>query len=592
MNFKKTMTFFIIFVLLGVYYCTQVNLSEKRQAEEETAKKLFSVTEDDIQEIALKRADEEILLQRREDAWKMLQPVTASADNEAVQQMLTEFVSAEQKKVIVEESSQDKEFGLDTPELMVTAKGKDSDITMQLSFGDQTPTASGYYAKAGETPKVITVDNSVKTGLDKTLFQLRDKTILAFEPAEVKKATFTIKNSEGGEDQAIELEQNAGVWKIVVPKEYPADTTKMGSILSKIHTSKVKAFISEEPDDLSEYGLEQAVTTFTLLIGNDNSRKTLVLGKTNEEEEGIYAKHEDTANVFLVPANITEGFPEQVNDLRDKTLLSFKNADIQSIELTTQNETIVLERKSPEAWKITQPEEFEADSSKVRKLLSDAGLLKAEQFVTDEPEELASYGLATPALSLRLWKIAQETPQQVLLGNPDAGNTGIYAKPGAQNSVVLVKMDALQQLHKTLFDLRYKKILSFERPDVEKIRIEYADVTFLLEKDGDEWKAKEPEEKAITFYKVNNLVYDLEELEFQRKIHEPDEDLNIYGLTQPDVKLTLLENTGKEIATLLIGKSVEEQDIRYVKTSSENSVYAIDPAFIDELPKELKDLAE
>ncbi len=592
MSFKKTVIFFIILALLGGYYYFQVGRSEKQQAEEEAAKKLFTLTEEDIQEITLKQPEQEILLKKQDDRWKMVKPVEALADTENVERMLTEFVAAERDNTITENTSQDEEFGLDPPELIVTAKGQDAEAQMQLSLGQQTPVATGYYARVGETPQVITVSNAVKTALEKSVYDLRDKTVLDFDPQQVKKAIFSMKKSETGELQTIELEQSAGAWKITSPKEDNADNTKMGSILSKVKSSKIKAFISENAAELAQYGLDQPTTTLSLLVGADSSRKTLLLGQTNAEQDGVYAKHAGAANVFLVPANITEEFPQEIDDVRDKTLLSFNNADVQKIEFTSPAETIVVERGATQDWRITQPEELEADSSKVNRILSDAGLLEVEQFVTAETEDLARYGLDPANLSFRIWESEQDSPQELLLGSNDAENTGIYAKLAEQPSVVLIKDDALEKLHKTALDLQYTKILTFEQPQVEKIKIEYADVTFLLEKNEDAWEAKEPEKKTLVFYKVNNLVYDLQGLEFTQKISEPEESLSAYGLEQPEVKVTLWDQEQKEIDTLVIGKQVEGQDGRYVKTASENTVYAIESAFLAELPKEMADITE
>ena len=52
---------------------------------------------------------------------------------------------------------------------------------MQISIGSETPTASGYYARVDDQPQVIAISSLVKTGLDKSLYDLRDKTILDFE---------------------------------------------------------------------------------------------------------------------------------------------------------------------------------------------------------------------------------------------------------------------------------------------------------------------------------------------------------------------------------------------------------------------------
>jgi hypothetical protein len=602
MSGKKTLIFLIILLLLGgYYYIVEVRIAEKKRAAEEAEKKLFQFKEEEIQEISVKRIDQEIVLKKQDSVWKMIQPVTASTDAQNVKNMITSFVDAERDKTITEKSSGDQEFGLDNPEIVVTLKTQKGDTGLQLSIGRETPTASGYYARVGENPTVITISTSVKTNLDKTMYDLRDKTILAFEPAQVKQAVFTVKNSETGVTQEIKLAQTNDLWKIVAPKEYNADKAKMVSLLSKVKNSSIKEFIEENPENLAQYGLDQPTNTLSLLIGDDNTQKTLLLGNTDQTKKGVYAKYEAARNVFLVPMDLAEEFPKKLNDLRDRTLLAFNDNGIQKIELRSSAETVVLERilsateekgKQEEQWKISQPGEFKADSSKVRELLSDAKDLKIEQFISDEPGDLSPYGLNPPQITLNLWEKDQANPRQLLLGNSDVKKTGIYAKLGDQDSLVLVKPDVLEQFKKTAFDLRYKKILSFTPNQVEKIQIKYPETILVLEKDGDIWRATEPEKKELVSYKINNLMYDLEDLEFTEEILTPEKDLRIYGLQEPQGQLTLWEKGGKEVFTLLIGKKQEGKEVLYAKTVTANTIYAIEPSFLDELPKEIEDLAK
>lgn len=588
MSIKKTVILFIILVLMGAYYYTQVNLSEKQQAEEEAARKLFNASEETIQEITLQRQNEKIVLEKQEETWKMIQPVEDAADTDAVKRMVMNFVNAEQKKTIADDSSKDQEFGLDKPQLIVNARGQDGNA-MYLAIGSETPTASGYYAHVDNQPQVIAISSQIKTGLDKSLYDLRDKTILAFEPTQVKKAILTLPSEDS---QTVELEQKNDTWKIVAPQQYQADTEKMNSFLSKITSSQVKAFITEKAEDLTQYGLEYPTATLSLMVGEDKSQKTLFLGKKNESEEGVYAKHEAMENVFLVDATILDEFPKQINDLRDKTLLAFNNAGIQKIELRSQEESIVLEREAEEDWAITQPQNFAADWEEVRQLLSNARSLTVQQFINDAPQDLEQYGLASPVLTIRLWEQEQEIPHELLLGSPDPQNAGMYAKVGNQDSVVLVKTEALEQLHKTVFELRERKILAFERDKVAKFELHYADQRLVLEKDGDEWQATEPEQKSLAMYKVNNLLYDLSDLKFTQKLTEAEADLSKYGLADPEIRITLHDDSGNELLTLLVGRAVEGQETHYVKLDAEAVVYAIDPQFLQELPKTSADLEE
>lgn len=599
MSFKKTILFVIILAVLGgYYYFFEVRRTEQKQAAEQAEKKLFQFKADDVQDITLKRTDEEIILKKQDNAWKLTQPVNVLADKTAINRLITGLVNAERGRTIAEKAENDQDFGFDKPELVLTATVQGVEKPMHITIGSQTPTQSGYYARIGDAPAVLTISTSMKADLAQTLYALRDKTILDVDPAAIKQAVFSLTDATTGAVSTFTLTQTDNQWKITAPKEFKADAAKMASLLSAVKSASIKEFIAETPQDLSQYGLDKPATVLTLVVGEDNAQKTLLIGKTDEAKGGIYAKHQAADNVFLIPTTATAEFPKSLNDLREKTLLSYTTADVQKIELVSATETLTIEATPPAtegaatSWKITQPQPFSAATQKITNWLMDINSLKVEQFITDEPTDLKLYGLEPPQLHLSLWLKNQAQPQQLLIGNADAEKTGVYAKLGDQSSVVLLKAETFTQLNKTAFEMRDRDILALDTAAVEKVQLKYAATTLLLEKSGDTWKAKEPEKKNLLTYKVNNILYDLDALEFLEDIAAPDANLSVYGLTPPEVEITVWSKGQKDSLTVLVGAAVEGKTQRYVKLATGATVYAIAPTFLDELPKDLGALTE
>lgn len=598
MSIKKPLILLIILAVLGgYYYVVEVRMAEKKEVAEQAEKKLFTVQETDIQAVTLSRQDSEIVLEKQDDMWKLVQPVTDTADLSAVEAMLTQFTSAERAQSITGKTSDLQQFGLDAPGLVVRVTTVDDTFT--LSLGNKTPTAAEYYAQINDNPAVITINSTVYTGLDKSVYDVRDKTVLAFEPTQITQATFTIRNSETDVPREIVLDQENDQWAITAPAAFKADTAKMGSMLSKIKSSQIQEFVAETPKDLTQYGLEQPRAQLTLTVGEDNAQKTLLLGNANEAETGIYATHAAASAVFLVPPDIFEEFPKGVNDLRDTTLFSYNNDDVRQIELIADGEEpLVLEQIAPTTedteslWNIVHPHTYEAITSKVRSWLWDAQNVTVEQFVTDEPANMSLYGLDPPQAALKIWLAEQEAPQELLLGNADVEQTGLYAKLGTQDSVVLINSEAREKLTRSINDLRDTQILPLMTEMIEKISITHADTTLVLEKKGDSWRSTQPEKQELTAYKVNNLLYDLDALTFLEDVHSPEADLGIYGLDDPEVEVALWEKWQKDSMNIRIGKALEGREERYLKRSNVPTVYTIDAAFLDELPKSLADLTE
>src|SRR5919204_421660 len=157
--------------------------------------------------------------------------------------------------------------------LVVEATVKDGAAPSVLQIGARTPTMSGYYAREGEQPKVLMVATTLQTKFDKSVFSLRDKTVLSLEQAQVKR----VEVHHGDQVIAAEAEGGQG-WKLVAPLEAKADKAKIDELPSGIREAKAKEFVDETPQDLARYGLNPPQWRLAFFIGDDRAEKSLLLG--------------------------------------------------------------------------------------------------------------------------------------------------------------------------------------------------------------------------------------------------------------------------------------------------------------------------
>ncbi len=583
MSFKKTLIFLAILLALGgYYYVVEVKMAAKKQAAETADKRLFTVKKEEIATLALKRTDGEIVLKKGEKGWQLEQPVAAATDAAEVDRLLTDFADAQRDKTIADKADNLEEFGLNAPEFVLTATTA-ANASFVLSIGKETPTMSGFYAKTENAPAVVSIDNLTQANLSKTAFDLRDKTILAFDPAQVKKAAFTLPANAAAPAATVELAQQDAVWSIAAPQQFSADTEKVNAILSQIKSARIQEFVSETPTNLAEYGLDAPQKSLALTIGDEPTPQTLLIGKRNDEKGGVYAQYAATGNVFLIPSTIDDEFPKALNDLRDKALVRFENTDIQKIEIKTLAETVTLQREAADAWKIVAQAEFPANADKVNVLLNDAKNAKAAEFV-DAATDPMLFGFDRPNVMVSLWKNMEESPLQLVVGNPNIDNTGLYVKTG--EVVTLADPTILSQLRQSAFALRNKTIAPFKADDVASFEITYQESSLVVEKSGENWKA---EQETLQAFEVNNLLYDLAALEFVEEPIASAPDLSLYGLNTPAATVTLRNAKHEELVTFLFGKQAEKL---FVKTAAADAIYPINAAFLDELPKQATDLAQ
>lgn len=76
-------------------------------------------------------------------------------------------------------------------------------------------------------------------------------------------------------------------------------------------------------------------------------------------------------------------------------------------------------------------------------------------------------------------------------------------------------LDFVTGVKNTPLGLRDKRLVAFETKDVKGIRLVWPDVTIAVEKDGDNWKLKEPQAAEAESGKALDLLYSLSGLRFK-----------------------------------------------------------------------------
>ena len=189
MSWKRTLALVIVAALLGgYYYWYEVKGGEQRKAAEEAAQRIFQLQKDAIEGVTISRGQEVIKLAKDAgEGWMLTEPVRARAEQSTVDEVVDGLVEGKRDKVIAEQATDLGDFGLKEPSLVVQASLKDVPTPTVLQIGAKTPTMGGYYAREGEHSKVLMVPTSLFSKFDKTVFNLRDKTVLALDQQQVKR---------------------------------------------------------------------------------------------------------------------------------------------------------------------------------------------------------------------------------------------------------------------------------------------------------------------------------------------------------------------------------------------------------------------
>ena len=174
--------------MLGYIYFYEM----KRPAATETAEqkqKVFAVEADKIEELEVKAASgERTVLKKAGDAWRIVEPIQAKADEAEVTGIVTNLASLEIQRVVDENAADLAQFGLAPPRVEVGFKKAGQAEASRLLLGDKTATGGDLYAKLPADKRVFLVSSFLESTFNKGTFDLRDKTVLSFDRAKVDAA--------------------------------------------------------------------------------------------------------------------------------------------------------------------------------------------------------------------------------------------------------------------------------------------------------------------------------------------------------------------------------------------------------------------
>jgi hypothetical protein len=423
----------------------------------------------------------------------------------------------------------------------------------------------------------------VKASLEKKPFVFRSKAPFLFKQDQV--AAISLRTNSLG--VRLERQENKE-WRIRKPIEAKADSEKVLGLIRSLTEEHIETFLDQPPAklNLKKMGLKppRGEIRLTLEGGAD---VTLLLGIKNKGG-GIYARRQGDEGALELAENWWKQLPHKVADLRDRTLLALDQDAVQQIELKSPKGRTFL-KKVDGTWRIEQPEAAVADQRVIEDLLWDLDGARIKEFVADHTKTLKRYGLNTPEMTIDLLDQGGKALASLALQKAPK-KEGAYARVGEEQAVYLVETELYEQLDKGPFDLRFRRLLSFETWDVGKMAISRDGQEILLEKRAEEWELKKPREGKAKYAAVIDLLNGIKNLKWEKLVTKESTDLPRYGLDKPAAAFTLTKNDGTSLGTVLIGK--REGNLVYAKLQEKGEIFGIPSAFLESLPQEPGALAE
>ena len=206
----------------------------------------------DVRKITLKNESGTMTFQKDEKGgWRITEPLEAQADDMEIDSLAASFAGLRIERVVEAEPKDLKTYEIPKSEVTLWAKGKD--LPVKVLIGMENPIDNTLFAKLEDEKRVVLLPSSLKTSLDKKLFDFRGKDVFKFETADVR----AIKVRAG--DVAWAASKKDDAWELTAPISALVNGNKLDSLLYALSGLKAKEFISEKKseEDIRKNGLDK-----------------------------------------------------------------------------------------------------------------------------------------------------------------------------------------------------------------------------------------------------------------------------------------------------------------------------------------------
>jgi len=451
MKFKKTIILFIAFAALLAFVLLFEEFKGKGGENEED--KLVALSSDDVQKITLKREDEIITFEKPQDEdteeWIITEPLEAKADKSEVDRLAENFSDLRIERVVEEEPEDVEKYEI--PKKEISLWFKDREKPLKILIGAENPLDNTFFAKREDETRVVLIPSHLKSTMEKSLFEFRQKEIFRFETDDVKSIALRAKEIRW------EAEKKEEEWFFNKPVQALAKENKISGILNSLSGLKAKEFVAEEKgkEEVNKLRLERPDYEITLTLTLENQEITFFLQK---QEDKLYATSSLSSKIIEAEDSFLSDLEEEVGELREKEVANFYSWEVNRLRLKMGESDWELSKDEEDNWHFESPVQEEADKSKVQTFIRKIESLEAEEFI-DPPLELKDYGLDNPQAEVKIWVEEDENEVKeitVLIGSEDKEAKKVVVKNARFDYLFRMDSAFLEEFPKDIKDWKPK----------------------------------------------------------------------------------------------------------------------------------------
>jgi hypothetical protein len=440
---RSTLALVAVLAGLGayVYFVTWRKADTDTEAKKE---KVFpSIQIGTIDEIRVKSASgEATTLKKQNGVWQITDPIMARADDGHVNAITGQLNMVEIARVVDENPSDLKDYGLATPRIEIDFKASNDKEYRKLAIGDKSTAGIDLFAKRNDDKRVFLIPAYQESAFNLATFDLRDKTLLRFDHDKVDHIELM------ADGKTIEIGKDGTDWKLKKPIQVKADASSVEGLLGRLQTAQMKSLVAADakPADLKKYGLDKPAVIVNVTSGS--SRATLLIGgKTSDK--AFYARDASQPAVVTIDSPLIDALRKGADEYRRKDLFEFRPYNANRIEITRDGQTVVFDQTKGQVdaplgkWKRVSPNPGDVDKDKFDDFLGKLSNMRAIAFV----DAKAKTGLNQPVMTVSL-KFNETKEERVSFGKVESdvyaslsGESGAAQASAADFTVMTKALD-------------------------------------------------------------------------------------------------------------------------------------------------------
>ena len=202
-------------------------------------------------------------------------------------------------------------------------------------------------------------------------------------------------------DGTVALRKENGSWVLEAPLHYRADQSAVMALISKAHSIAVKNVVSSNAEKFPLFKVDSTGTSVRLSSGTA-TLASFIVGKPSSSFTETYVRKDGSSDVVLADGMFAYTFSRGANEWRDKTILTVKQDEIQSVRFAF-GDTVFTVTRADSGWTV---DGAKVSGSQIDRVMAALGGFAADGFIdtTFTPPKTPAATITVNGIDLRFYK--------------------------------------------------------------------------------------------------------------------------------------------------------------------------------------------